>query len=645
MRHLNRLCLGLIFFAQLAHAIPVISVSADPSQSHNGEPVLFKIRVQNDERDPVQPPQLPILTDWEVTNASRAEFPTSIIVNGKIRYRYQGEFTYVLKPLRKGTLKIPSLTVGIGTKSYQTDPMVVIVDQLPNGAATRPRLGQRPQAPPLSPPGFDPDEDPFADPFANNAPEELPPIDQVPQQSLPASTRESFFLRAEASKTNVYQGELIVLSYALYQKASANIGNAEISKFPDFKGFLKEELLIPKNFTRTPVSLHGEPYFRSEILRYAVFPLKSGLLKIEPMVFKADSVTSPRDILQNLMRGQLPQNLNGMNPIPMSKASEELKILSKPLPAAPTGASFTGGVGQFKMDVKGPTGTLRAEQPFTIQVTIAGRGNVKAIEEPQLKLPKELESFQTKNSYEFNEDATGYKTFEYLINPHAGGKFLIDPLIWSYFDPQSGKYVTLKGEALELNIEGPSASPGSGSAGANPAPPVATFSAPKVGVQDFDSLSSIDSSSFIASPLIWIAQALLYAYAALLLWRRRQADNLASRYRASPWERTEKEIFARKDWTKKELSNLVDQWIRERLAGALGDSEIHSESSRDEISDALKRRTGTEKSAEMDKLKQLWERMDLYRFAGSQSADERSGRELFEKSRSVIEALLQNRKA
>lgn len=641
MRHLHRLGLGLIFFAQVANAIPVISVSADPSQSHNGEPVLFKIRIQNDERDPVQPPQLPVLTDWDVTNASRAEFPTSIIVNGKIRYRYQGEFTYVLKPLRKGTLKIPSLTIGIGTRTYQTDPMIVIVDQLPDGATTRPRLGQRPAAPPSSPPGFDPDEDPFTDPFAAIPTDDLPPIDQIPQQSLPANTRESFFLRAEASKTNVYQGELIVLSYVLYQKASANIGNAEISKFPDFKGFLKEELLIPKSFTRTPVSLHGEPYFRSELLRYAVFPLKPGLLKIEPMIFKADSVTSPRDILQNLMRGQLPQNLNGMNPIPMSKPSEELKVLSKPLPPPPAGASFTGGVGQFKMEVKGPTGTLRTEQPFTIQVTIAGRGNVKSIEEPQIKLPKELESFQTKNSYEFGEDATGYKSFEYLINPHAGGKFSIDPVIWSYFDPATGKYVTLKGEALELNIEGGSSAPTSG---ASAPPPVATFSAPKTGAQNFTDLSSIESPSFLASPLSWIAQLLLYAYAGLLLWRRREAQKLASRYRASPWERTEKEIFARKDWSKKELSNLVDQWIRERLAGAIGESEIHSESSRDEITDALRRLTKTERGPEMDKLKQLWERMDLYRFAGSQSADERSGRELFEKSRSVIEALLRNRK-
>src|SRR5687768_5964753 len=97
----NRFLLGfLLFFVGLAQAAPVISVSVDPNRSRNGEPVLLKIKVQNDSNESVRPPNVPLLADWDVVNSFRAEYPTSVIVNGRITYRYRGEFSYVLKPLR-----------------------------------------------------------------------------------------------------------------------------------------------------------------------------------------------------------------------------------------------------------------------------------------------------------------------------------------------------------------------------------------------------------------------------------------------------------------------------------------------------------------------------------------------------------------
>lgn len=633
LRYWPALLWGITFLSVTVQAVPVISVSADPSQSRNGEPVLFRVRIQNDNRDAVDPPRLPQLADWEIINASRAEFPTSILRNGKILYRYQGEFTYVLKPLRKGTLKIPSLELSIGATRYKTDSMIIIVDQLPNGAAARPRMAQRPAAP--SQPDME-EEDPLSGYGMGGGFGAPPPPSRA---TPPPNSRESFFLRAEPSKTNVYQGELIVLSYVLYQK-EISIANAEIAKFPDFQGFLKEELLLPKTFTRTPIELQGQPYYRSELLRYAVFPLKSGLLKIDPMVFKAEFVASPQDIINGMLRGQMPQNLGSLNPIPMSKSSEEIKILSKNLPPAPAGSVFTGGVGQFKMDIKAPTGRLSTEQPFTIQLTVAGRGNVKAIEEPPLKLPATLEAFQTKNSYEFREDATGYKTFEYLINPHAPGSYSLEPIVWTYFDPQTAKYVQLKGPPIQLQIEG-SAAPGSAKESSEAPPPVARFGPIAQGAQNFLPLAAIDQPSFLGSLGAWGVQLLLYAYAALLFFRRRQFDTRNLRFRTAPWEKTEEIILNRSDWPKKELANLVDQWIRERLAGYLRRGEIHRESPRDEIFEALRNQLHPEKHRDLDKLKHLWGDLDLWRFSGSSSASERGDRAVFGRAKTLLESLMQ----
>jgi len=217
---------GFLFFVISSFAGPVVSVSVDPSRSRNGEPVLLKIGIRNDSRDQVHPPSMPVFVDWEITNVSQAEYPTSVLSNGKIIFRYQGEFTYVLKPLRRGTLKIPSLDIVIGSNKYKTESLMVMVDALPNGHNSRPRIAKQPRS-------QNPDqeeEDPFGNfgGFGQNLPSSPPP-----------NPREAFFLRAEPSKTNVYQGELIVLSYALYQK-DISIANAEISNFQTSKASSKK---------------------------------------------------------------------------------------------------------------------------------------------------------------------------------------------------------------------------------------------------------------------------------------------------------------------------------------------------------------------------------------------------------------------
>src|SRR5689334_21542538 len=103
--------LGAIFLALSIPtlAVPVISVGVDPSRSFTGEPVLLKVTARNDNRAPVKSPMVQQLADWDVLNISETAFPTAVIKNGQIIYRFEGEFTYVLKPLRTGTLKIPSL--------------------------------------------------------------------------------------------------------------------------------------------------------------------------------------------------------------------------------------------------------------------------------------------------------------------------------------------------------------------------------------------------------------------------------------------------------------------------------------------------------------------------------------------------------
>lgn len=598
----------------IAVAKPVIQLSTDPGHSMNGESVLFKIKVVNDTDGDVGTPQMSELADWDVANSYTSSSRNMRIINGDVKYSVSTEFSYILQPRKTGLLKIPSLLMTIGNDTYRTAEVTVQVDKMPSGATQRPRLNAGPQ----TNPGFQP---PPSTPFR--------PDFDIPE-------RESFFVRAEASKKNVYQGELILLNYALYQRKILNLAEPGIAKFPDFKGFLKEDLDIRAQYTPTPVEVRGESFYRAELIKFAIFPLRSGRLRVDPLLFKATLLPSQADVLNSLMSGQPPPT----DGIPMEKATQELIIDAKPLPPLPPNSPFTGGVGQFTMEVKTPpAGKLHVDQPFSISMTITGRGNVKSIEEPQLPYPQSVEHTNTRTQYEFHQDATGFKTFEFLLLPRSVGKFHMDAITWIYFDPVKEKYETLSSGPIDLDIEA-----GTGNPDSKPeAAPVVekTFASWRAGTQTFVNWTKISQASIIASPAAWITQFFLYALAAFVFWRKRADRARSAFFQKMPWEKTAEIIRSKNEWDNKELALLVDQWIRERIAGIIGDQvkNIHSESPRDDYMDALRNLLHTEFYRYLDPLKLYWSDLDIVRFSGDKSSRAKVA-DLFERAQRIVQPLI-----
>jgi len=632
------------FFAALAlsvlsggaHAATKVAVETTPERSRAGEPIQYRITIIHDGNDPIVPPRMPRLADFDLINSYSTPVLTSVIQNGRIVTRFKGEYVYTLKPLRQGKLKIPAIEFYIGTLKLTTDPKEILVDKLPGNAIARDPLRSRPGGNNL--PGFGFQQTPQDNPDES--------LHAGPRQNAPRSggydptvnTRESFFLRAEPSKTSVYQGELIVLSYALYQR-DRNLDHPEIAKFPDFKGFLKEELITPKSFTAQPFELNNTMYLRSEIFRYAVFPLRAGRLTIEPMKFRADVITSPVDAIQRFMMGQTNQMPSAADSvIPMVKTSREVVIDAKPLPASPPDSQFTGAVGEFRLEVKGPTGKLSVGNPFSIVVTVTGKGNVKAIEAPTLKIPAGFELTRTPiPSYEFREDATGFKSFDYLIEPKTDGNYSLEALNWAYFDPEKAQYVTLNGPALTLQVEGGSSAAPTETKAAPEGPRFRELAArPGTWVR----ADSIGKPSVLGGVVGWSINGILFAFLSVVAVRRRRNESEENLFRRSPWEKTARRLRELKGANVVPRAILVDEWMRERLAGLLSRPDIHGESARDEIMDALKSLLHVEHHRQLEPLKRLWHELDLLRFTGASGRPAATGEDIFDRARVLIEGLV-----
>jgi hypothetical protein len=216
-------------------------------------------------------------------------------------------------------------------------------------------------------------------------------------------------------------------------------------------GFWGEDIENPKNISLSTETVNGKQYRVGIIRKMALFPTQSGTLEIAPMEATTQVQIQSRSVdpFDAFFRDPFGRTVN------YKVKSEPLKIKVDPLPAnAP--ASFKGAVGKFTMNTSVDRRTTKTNEPVTLKVTIAGTGNIKVLEVPEIELPKDFEQYTPKVSDNINRQEgkiSGSKTFEYLLIPRYPGQKTIKPLAFSFFDLNKHEYVTLQSPQIELNVE------------------------------------------------------------------------------------------------------------------------------------------------------------------------------------------------
>jgi hypothetical protein len=127
----------------------------------------------------------------------------------------------------------------------------------------------------------------------------------------------------------------------------------------------------------------------------------------------------------------------------------------KPLPETGRPANFTGGVGQFTMESSITPSKNKVGEPFTFEVQVKGLGNFDRVQPPEIEKMPEWDIHQP--SVDVNAlDEVGLsaeKTFRYVLIPQA--PVTRTPAVaFSYFDPTTEKYVTLKADPRLVSVGG-----------------------------------------------------------------------------------------------------------------------------------------------------------------------------------------------
>ncbi len=337
-------------------------------------------------------------------------------INGKVTSDSNITYTWVLMAKSEGTFTLPAATVKVNGRNYTSNTAKIkILPPDKNAQAQQP--GQQPQTITSSS-------------TANN----IKPEDA--------------FIRAIFSKTKVNEQEAVMVTFRFYTVLNVrSIGKVE---FPEFEGFMSEELELPANRQLTLEHYNGRNYMAIDIKKSLLFPQRSGKMTIP---------AGTMEFVFEVSTGQRMRTIFGTQEM-MTDSRKVLKtnpvvVNVSPLPTEGRPANFSGGVGTFVFRPKISAEKIKANDPVTITLDIEGTGNMKLIKNPEIKFHKDFETYDPKvtNDFKITERGlSGKKTIEYLFIPRYQGKFTIPPIEFSYYDTQSHTYKTVSSPEYHLDV-------------------------------------------------------------------------------------------------------------------------------------------------------------------------------------------------
>lgn len=470
-------------------------------------------------------PKQEINNDFHIVGGPYQSSGTNVsIVNGKMTQSQSLTITYILQPKRKGRLTIPSaIAKDAKGDTYQSNNITL---EVVDGSLAQQR-------------GYDPySDDPF-EAIIRQRQRQMQAMQQQRQQQRQAEPEpadvnldKDLFIKVAVDKSKVYVGEQITASYKLYARLPMNVA---ISKLPSLNGFWTQDFDMPGGKI-TPVEevINGQRYQVFTLKKSALFPQQTGMLELDPAeaegVARIVQKSRQRDPFFDdpffnsfFMDDPFADEFFGRTAyrdVKVKLKSKPVKIEVLPVPEGGKPDSFTGAVGDFTVNSGIDKTEITTDDVANFKLIIKGSGNIKLIGAPTLKLPNGLTAYDPVVVDTITGRTTtisGSKTITYAISPRTPGEYNIPSIEFTYFNPQSGKYVTVNTNPAKLHVK-----PGNNYTANNTR--TARTDIHNISTQPITTLKP-QGKPMILSPGYWSAYALpLMAFLGLLVWKRREEE-------------------------------------------------------------------------------------------------------------------------
>ncbi len=336
------------------------------------------------------------------------------IVNGQ--YSSSNAFIYTLFPRKIGKFEIPVISVDIGGKTYTSQSIPVeVVD------AATPVLPQQSQS--------------------------------ADENTAPQNIEDKIFLTLETPKAEVYEGEKIPVTIKLFVHG---VSVRDI-QFPDFEHVGLSVDPFDKQPRQYSQVVGGIEYKVVEFNTFA-YPTRTGALTLGPaglscsLLYRSQqrqqSPFGNRDDFfgDDFFSGFFDQYQK--RPLTLKSVNTSLNVLPVPQEGKPD--HFSGAVGKYDFQVTAGPANIKAGDPVTLKMTVAGDGNLNAIKMPAFE---NLSGFKIYDPQVKGEGDS--KIVEQVLIPTTESAKEIPAISFSYFDSERKTYETITRGPFTLEVARP----------------------------------------------------------------------------------------------------------------------------------------------------------------------------------------------
>ena len=324
------------------------------------------------------------------------------------------------------------------------------------------------------------------------------------------------FIKVNANKRRVHEQEPILLTYKVYTRV--DLTQLE-GKMPDLTGFHTQEIPLPQQKSFHIERVDGRPYKCVTWSQYVMYPQMTGKLEIPSITFNGTVIQQNRNVdpFEAFLNGG-----SGYIEIKRAIKAPGMTIQVDPLPKRP--ANFSGGVGKFNITAQLNKSEVKANEPITLRVIIGGTGNLKLVKQPQVKFPKDFDTYDAKITDKTKLTTNGVEgnmIYDFIAVPRNQGSYVIPPIEFVYYDIEANAYKTIKTQQFKLEIA-------KGDGNVNDAVDYSNLKDKDIHpIKEGDIEIQNINDVFYNSTAYWIILSLLFVVFAsvLIIFRKRAIDN------------------------------------------------------------------------------------------------------------------------
>lgn len=397
-------------------AEPTFSISA-PHRVAQGDKFVITYRLKNASGSSLKvahPDGCTLLYGPSVSTSHSTQ-----IINGQVSTSMASDYTYCYRADRTGEIRVGEASISAEGKTLRSNSATITVVASAAGS----QGGGRQQNP-------------------GHQPVDI--FDADTQQSDRAVTSSDVFVRIILSRPAVFEQEAVVCEIKLYTKYG--ISSFAPTLQPSFNNFLIEELDVSNQMNIEEV-YNGQQYMTATLKKCILYPQTTGKLKITSGNYDLTVIQYDR-INMGLFNYQQPRERQ------IKISSNEATLTVNPLPE-PRPAGFNGAVGDFTAESHLVGKDFKSGDPASLIFTVKGTGNIKYLKEPEFDFPTQFEVYtptSNVNAAVSGNNMTGTMTVDYTFVPQTSGDFTIAASDFVYFNPSTGRYVTVNLPSYPMKV-------------------------------------------------------------------------------------------------------------------------------------------------------------------------------------------------